>query len=123
MRKILIVLVALFAIHISSIASATDSKADPSGGQLYAFNPEKIVNGATIQSGRWVMIKLRIYGDKIMNYSFGARDMIGNIIWETCIPTSYRQTSPGLDGNNISREYNYTATLSGNGFSGLKVYF
>ncbi len=116
-------MVAVCAIAAGSIAYATPTSVDHPNGQLYAYNNEQIVNGATIQGGRWVMVKLRISGGKIMDFSFGGRDMVGNIKWQSCYPASYRRTQTGLDGNDICREYNYTATLSGQGFSSFKVYF
>lgn len=114
---------ALLAIAVGSIAYAAPLSGDQSNGPLYAYNNEQIVNGATIQEGRWVMVKLRIQNGEVWNFSFGARDMVGNIQWESCYPSRYRKTNPGMDGNEICREYNYTATLSGQGFSSFKVYF
>ena len=90
---------------------------------LYAYNNAQIVNGATIQGGRWVLVKLRIQNAQVFGFSFGRTDMIGNIVWESCYPTSYRRTQPGLDGNEVCRQYQYTATLSGQGFSSFTVYF
>ncbi|MCM1317951.1 MAG: hypothetical protein NC241_07245 [Bacteroides sp.] len=118
MKKVLAMLVAMGAIAVGSIAYATPESGDRYEGQLYAYNNEQIVNGATIRNGKWVMIKLRIVGGNIMNYSWGGRDMVGNIIWESCYPTSYRKTQPGLDGNDVCREYTYTATIGS-----MKVYF
>lgn len=123
MRKFLILGAAFIAMAVGSIAYAEPSSVGQSNGTLYAYNNEQIVNGATIQGGRWVLVKLRIQNGQVFNFSFGARDMVGNIQWSSCYPTSYRKTQPGLDGNDICREYNYTATLSGQGFSSFKVYF
>lgn len=121
MRKILIGLSLL--LSIGTIGSIYAMPNGSNAEQLYAYNNPQIVNGATIQGGRWVLVKLRIQNGQVFNFSFGQTDMAGNIVWETCYAEHYRRTQQVLDGSDICRQYQYTATLSGPGFSGFKVYF
>ena len=123
MKKVLIIGGIFISIVLGSMSQAQQNGINQSAGSICAFNNEQIVNGVTIQDSRWIWIKLRIQNERVCAFSFGARDMAGNIIWTPCNPVGYRTTNRAADGNDICWEYKFTATLSGEGFTAFEVYF
>ena len=90
------------------------------------YGREQVITAYYYSGGQWVRIKLKSNGNSITFYSTG-KDYVGNENWNAVLPNApIRQVNSGLDGSDIAREFDYTATLTintGYQMQSLKVYW
>lgn len=125
MIKKLIVAALLFTGAFSAIALERP-QSDSSILLAQNYGREQVINGYYYSGGQWVRIKLKTNGSSVTFYSTG-KDRFGNDDWNAVLPNApIRKVSAGMDGNDVAREFDYTATLTintGYQLQSLKVYF
>ena len=124
MRKIFILSIVALATF-SATAFEHSNSCDPLLAQTYGSR-EQVVTAYYVNGGQLVRIKIKINGSQFVAYSSG-KDFVGNEDWHAVIPSAgIRQTDSVMDGSQIAREFDYTATLHiSNGYQthSLKVFF
>lgn len=125
MKKIALVVGLVLAFASPLVATAAPQ---PDNSILLAqgYGREQVVTAYYYSGGQWVRIKLKTNGSSVTFYSTG-KDYVGNENWRAVVPNALiRKVSSGMDGTDIAREFDYTATLTINtGYSNqsLKVYW
>ena len=124
MVKKLIVAALLFTGAFSAIALELP-QSDSSLLLAQGYGREQVITGYYYSGGQWVRIKLKTNGSSVTFYSTG-KNYVGNENWNAVIPNApIRKVSAGMDGTDIAREFDYTATLTINAgyqMQSLKVY-
>ena len=123
MKRIILMAGLLFC---SEVSFATESSQDDRQLLAQSYGREQVLRAYYVSDGELSVIKIKIQGEFVIAYSTG-KDFVGQENWNSVIPAAHiRPINSSLDGYEMAREFDYTATLTlTNGYKTiyLKIYF